>query len=66
MSKEVKDAVFEMGFVGNYLVQHAAIARWSNDKHDALYHIKELLIFAERIKDAAAIIRQNLEAREGV
>lgn len=66
MSKEVSDAIFEMGFVGHYLVQHAAIARWSSDKNDALYHMKELLTFAERIKDAAETIRNNLEERERI
>ena len=61
MSKEVSDAVFEMGFVGNYLVQYAAAFYWSEDKGTQRYMLKELLRMTDRVNAAADIIRAEIE-----
>lgn len=61
MSKELENAAHEMGFVGNYLVQYAAAFNWNEDKGTQRYMLKELLRMADRVADAAAIIRSEID-----
>lgn len=61
MSEELKNATHEMGFVGNYLVQYAAVFNWQEDKGTQRYMLKELLRAADRVSAAAEIIRAEIE-----
>jgi len=61
MSEEIGNATHEMGFVGNYLVQYAAVFHYSEDKGTQRYMLKEMLKFADRVKAAADIIRAEID-----
>ena len=65
MSEELKEAVHEMGFCGNYLVQKSAAANWVDDEMTQRFLMKELLRFADRIADAAKVIQTQMLA-EGI
>lgn len=64
MPDELENATHEMGFVGNYLVQYAAVFNWNEDKGTQRYMLKELLRMADRVNAAADIIRNNLDNSE--
>lgn len=61
MSEELKDAVHEIGFVGNYLVQYSAVFHWTEDKGTQRYMLAEMLKFTDRVAVAAEIIRKEIE-----
>ena len=50
-----------MGFVGNYLVQYAAVFHYSEDKGTQRYMLKEMIKFADRVTAAAEIMRKEID-----
>lgn len=64
MSDAAKEACYEMLFCGNYLVQYGAVANWVDDKYTEKHALKQLLDFAERVKNAAAVIRTEMKNME--
>ena len=61
MSEELENASHEMGFVGNYLVQYAAVFHYSEDKGTQRYMLKEMIKFADRVTAAAEIMRKEID-----
>ena len=61
MTEELKNSAYEMVFCGNYLVQHGAVFNWTEDKGTQRYMLKEMLAFADRVKAAADIIREEID-----
>jgi len=61
MSDKIKNATYDLSFCGNYLIQYASAFNWSEDKDTQRFALKQLIEFADRVKVAAEIIRDEIE-----
>jgi hypothetical protein len=61
MPNDAQEAVYDMVFAGNYLIQYGSVFNWSQDETTKRFALKELLDLSDRIAKAASIIRSDLE-----
>lgn len=61
MTEQMNNATHELGFVGVYLCQYAAAYNWNENEGTRKHLLEELLRMADRVKNAAEIIRKEMK-----